>query len=67
MLNSHWAVVHDGKIEIADAISLPEGTRVLITVLPETDEEFWRGASGVSLTAIWDNTEDDVYAQLLQA
>ena len=67
MLNSHWAVVHGGKIELAEPISLPEGTRVLITVLPETDDAFWRDASGVSLAAVWDNTEDDVYARLLQA
>jgi hypothetical protein len=67
MLNSHWAVVQDGKIELAEPLALPEGTRVLITILPESEQIFWREASGDSLAAVWDNTEDDVYAQLLQA
>jgi hypothetical protein len=66
MLNSYWAIIQDGKIELAEPLALPEGTRVLITVLPESDDVFWREASSDSLAAIWDNTEDDMYAQLLQ-
>jgi len=67
MLNSHWAVVHDGKIELAEPVTLPDGARLLIIVLPESDDVFWREASHGALAAIWDNAEDDVYAQLLQA
>ena len=66
MLTSHWAVVHDGKIQLAEPVDLPEGSRVLITVLPESEDSFWQAASERSLAAVWDNTEDDVYAQLLQ-
>lgn len=29
-------------------------------------DDFWLNASEVSLNAIWDNPEDDVYAELLE-
>jgi hypothetical protein len=45
---------------------LPEGTRVLVTLLPEDETEFWLQASKVTLDSVWDNTEDDVYAQILE-
>jgi hypothetical protein len=44
---------------------LPEGAKVLVTVLPDEEAEFWLQASQTSLDSVWDNTEDDVYAQLL--
>ena len=70
MLNSMWATIHDGRIELAEQVDLPEGARVLVTLLPDDDANygeasFWSGASENSLAAVWDNTEDDVYAQLL--
>jgi hypothetical protein len=65
MLNSLWAVVHDGKIELTEPADLPDGTMVLVTVLPQGDDAFWQQASMTSLGSIWDNAEDDVYAQLL--
>ncbi|MFL5384809.1 MAG: hypothetical protein ACJ8GN_19980 [Longimicrobiaceae bacterium] len=36
--------------------------------LSEEDEErqFWLAVSSVSMKAIWDNEEDDVYEQLLE-
>jgi hypothetical protein len=46
---------------------LPEGVRVLVTVLPDDETEFWHQASQPSLDAMWNNAEDDVYAQLRQA
>ena len=39
----------------------------LVTVLPDNEAQFWVDASQTSLDAVWDNTEDDVYAQLLLA
>ncbi len=65
MLNSLLAVVHDGKIELTEPANLREGTTVLVTVLPRQDDAFWQQASATSLSAVWDNAEDDVYAQLL--
>ena len=31
----------------------------------EDSAKFWEGVSKAALDDIWDNTEDDVYAQLL--
>jgi hypothetical protein len=60
------AVVHDGKIELAEPASLPEGAKVLVTLLPEDDRDFWMEASQKALAEIWDNPEDDGYAKLLE-
>jgi len=65
MQNAVRAVVHDGKIEPLDRLDLPEGTRVLVTVIQEDEGDFWREASQPSLDAVWNNPEDDVYGQLL--
>jgi hypothetical protein len=67
MMNTVWAVVHDGRIELLEQTSLPEGARVLVTLVSDDDEQFWLGVSRASLDAIWDNDEDDVYAELLKA
>jgi len=66
MLKALWATVRQGKIELLESVELPEGTRVIVTLLPENKTEFWVQTSQVSLDAVWDNTEDDVYAQLLE-
>jgi hypothetical protein len=66
MLQTIWATVHDGQIQLAENADLPEGARVLVTVLPEDDNQFWLHASEKSLASIWDNAEDDAYAQLLE-
>ncbi|MDP9315388.1 MAG: hypothetical protein M3R24_31755 [Chloroflexota bacterium] len=67
MLNTVWAVVHEGKVELLEPLELPEGTKLLVTLLPDDEQDFWLGASQTSLDAIWNNPEDDVYAQLLEA
>jgi len=66
MLKTLWATVRQGKIELLDSEELPEGTRVLVTLVPDDQADFWLQTSQVSLNTIWDNTEDDVYAQLLK-
>lgn len=66
MLKTFWATVREGKIELLESSELPEGTKVLVTVLPDEEAEFWLQASQTSLDTVWNNTEDDVYAQLLQ-
>jgi hypothetical protein len=65
MLKTLWATVRQGKIELLDSAELPEGVRVLVTLLPDDEPEFWLKASQTSLNAVWDNTEDEVYAELL--
>jgi hypothetical protein len=65
MLNTIRAIVREGKIELLEKVEIPEGTEVLVT--PLIDETgFWLNVSESSLDAIWDNSEDDVYAELLE-
>jgi hypothetical protein len=67
MLNTVWAVIREGKIEPLEPLDLPEVTKVLVTPLLEEDRSrFWRDASQSSLAEVWDNPEDDVYAELLE-
>jgi hypothetical protein len=66
MLNTFWAVVREGKIELLEEIEVPEGTKVLVTLLLDDDAEFWLKMSQITLDRIWDNAEDDVYAELLE-
>lgn len=65
MLKTFWATVRQGKIEPLESTELLEGTKMLITLLPDDESDFWLQAAQVSLDAVWDNAEDDVYAQLL--
>ena len=64
MLSTTLGIVKDGKIETLEGIALPEGKRVLVTMLPD-DDMFWQGASQETLKQVWDNKEDDVYTRLL--
>ncbi|MGI8656085.1 MAG: hypothetical protein ACR2LC_12810 [Pyrinomonadaceae bacterium] len=66
MMNTVWAVVREGKIVPLESLEVPEGTRVLVTLLPEDDSSFWLAASQSSVDAVWNNTADDVYAELLE-
>ena len=64
MLNTVRAIIKEGRIQLLEEIELPEGTEVLVT--PLTDEtDFWAKASHSALDAVWDNEEDNVYAELL--
>ena len=52
-----WAVVREGKIELLENISLKEGARVLVTLMPDDDEQqFWLDVSDRSLVEVWENT-----------
>lgn len=64
MLNTVWAVVREGKIVPLENIEVPEGTRVLVMLLPEDDSSFWLAASQQSVDTVWNNEADDVYAEL---
>ena len=64
MLNTIRAVVREGRIEPLEKLEMPEGAEVLVTPLVES--EFWLEASESSLDSIWNNSEDDVYAELLE-
>lgn len=66
MLNTIRAVVRKKKIELLEKVEIPEGTRVLVTLLIDEDEpKFLQSASQLALDRVWNNFEDDVYEQLL--
>jgi predicted DNA-binding antitoxin AbrB/MazE fold protein len=60
------AVVRNGRLELLEPLALPEGSRVLVTLLSDDDTAFWEAASAETLARIWDNPEDDAYAALLE-
>jgi hypothetical protein len=68
MVTSIVGVVRDGRIELPGQMELPEGARVLVTLLAgdEDDSRFWIQASQTSVDKVWENTEDDIYARLLE-
>jgi hypothetical protein len=65
MLSTIHAVVRDGKIELLEPVSLPDGALVLVTILTDDEQAFWQQASESALKRVWDNSEDDIYAELL--
>jgi hypothetical protein len=65
MLNNIRAIVREGKIELLEKVEIPDGTEVIITPLPD-EADVWLKASETSLDAVWDNSEDDIYAELLE-
>ena len=66
MLNTIEAIVQNGQIIPLENIEIPDGTKALVTLLAEEGNEFWLSASESSLDEIWNNQEDDVYAELLK-
>ena len=64
-MNTVRAVVKEGRIELLETVKLPEGAQALVTLLDD-DHEFWLHAGEKSANAVWNNAEDDVYAELLK-
>ena len=65
MPNTIRAIVREGKIELLEKVEIPDGTEVLVTPLVD-EPDFWLRAGEGSLDSVWDNSEDDVYAELLE-
>lgn len=66
MLNTVRGIIRKGRIELLEDIQVPEGAELLVTILPQEETDFWMKASQSSLEKVWDNSEDDVYAKLLE-
>ncbi len=67
MLNTVWATVRNGQIELMEQADLHEGATLLVTLLPDHEFDFWLRVSEVALDDVWGNEEDDIYAELLAA
>ena len=65
MLHTVEAVISNGVITPTEPVELVEGSRALVTILDDEDDSFWLEASESSLEKIWNNSEDDIYAELL--
>jgi hypothetical protein len=59
MLETHWAVIKEGKVELLEKVDVPDGTKALVTVLPDGDEERseWLGVSLKGLEAAYGEDE----------
>ena len=67
MLTTVKGIIQKNRIRLVEKVDIPEGTKLLITILsPEEDEQFWQNASLSSLSKIWNNSEDNIYAKLLK-
>ena len=66
MLTTVQAIVENDQIKLLEKIPLEAGQKLLVTFLNDPEFQFWTAASQSSLDTIWDNEEDDVYAQLLE-
>jgi hypothetical protein len=58
MLRTLWAEVKQGKIELLELADLPEGTKVLVTLLPSAETNRWLQTAPAVSDSIWDNIED---------
>ena len=66
MSKSLRTIIRGGKIEPLEEVNLPDGSKVWVTLLADDEADFWFQASQASIDTIWDNPENDVYAQLLK-
>jgi len=60
------AIYEDGKLVLQRPLSLPEKSHVRVTVeASDSEREAWLKLSEQSLMKVWDNSDDDVFNELL--
>jgi predicted DNA-binding antitoxin AbrB/MazE fold protein len=60
------AIYEQGKLVLERPLSLPEKSRVRVTVESDPERDAWLKLSEESLTKVWDNDADDVFNELLK-
>ena len=60
------AIYEHGKLLLPKPLSLPEKTRVRVTIECDPDREAWMKLSEQALMKTWDNDADDVFNELLK-
>jgi predicted DNA-binding antitoxin AbrB/MazE fold protein len=60
------AIYESGKLLLAKPLSLPEKSRVRVTIESDPDREAWLTLSETALRKTWGNDADDVFNELLQ-
>jgi predicted DNA-binding antitoxin AbrB/MazE fold protein len=58
------AIYEMGKLVLPRPLSLPEKSRVRVTIESDPEREAWLKLSEESLTKVWDNEADDVFNEL---
>jgi hypothetical protein len=59
------ALYDDGKLILQHPLPLPGKTRVLVTVETDPERGAWLRVSEEALMQAWDNSDDDVFNELL--
>ena len=59
------AIYEHGKLVLERPLSLPEKSRVRVTVESDPERDAWLQLSEQALTKVWDNDADDVFNELL--
>jgi len=60
------AIYENGKLVLSESLSLPEKSRVRVTIETDAEREAWLKLSETSLAKVWDNDADDVFNELLK-
>ena len=60
------AIYEGGKLLLPKPLSLPEKSRVRVTIESDTEREAWMKLSEEALIKTWDNDADDVFNELLK-
>jgi predicted DNA-binding antitoxin AbrB/MazE fold protein len=60
------AIYENGKLLLPTPLSLPERSRVRVTIESDTERDTWLKLSEEALTKTWDNDADDVFNDLLK-
>ena len=60
------AIYENGKLLLPKPLSLPEKSRVRVTIESDSEREAWLKMSEESLSRVWDNDADDVFNELLK-
>ena len=65
-MTSHQAIYKSGNLILPQNVVIPEGSKVIVTIVGEPKENYFIKASEEALDKIWNNNEDDIYEQLLK-
>jgi predicted DNA-binding antitoxin AbrB/MazE fold protein len=60
------AIYENGKLLLPTPLSLPERSRVRVTIESNTERDTWLKLSEEALTKTWNNDADDVFNELLK-
>ncbi len=60
------AIYEHGKLLLPKPLSLPEKSRVRVTIESDTENAAWMKLSEEALMKTWDNEADDVFNELLK-